>query len=91
MDLVVVWPLVILGVVFSGIGLARARSGVVTDSGLSIAGLAHSTIGLFVCLLYLTAFRRRGERLPHMRNQQTRTGIGELESPLHQTLEHNGD
>ncbi|WP_020664323.1 DUF4190 domain-containing protein [Amycolatopsis benzoatilytica] len=51
---VVAWPLVILGIVFSAIGFARARSGKATNQGLSIAGLVLSVIGLIIAIVWAT-------------------------------------
>ncbi|GEL18376.1 DUF4352 domain-containing protein [Pseudonocardia asaccharolytica] len=53
---VIAWPLVILGLIFAGVGLARARAGRATNKGLAIAGLACSALGLLVCILYASAF-----------------------------------
>jgi hypothetical protein len=53
---VVAWPLVILGVIFSALGLARTRSGAATNKGLSIAGLVLSIVGLVICILWVVAF-----------------------------------
>jgi hypothetical protein len=50
---VVAWPLVILGLVFSILGLVRANKGVATNKGMSIAGLVLSAIGLVVCIAWL--------------------------------------
>ena len=51
---VVAWPLVILGVIFSGIGFARARAGKATNRGLAIAGLVVSVLGLVICIVWTT-------------------------------------
>ena len=53
---VIAWPLVLLGIVFAGVGIARARQGRATNQGLAIAGLVCSGIGLLVCILYAAAF-----------------------------------
>lgn len=53
---VVAWPLVLLGIVFSGVGLYRANTGAATNQGMAIAGLACSSVGLFICLVYLIVF-----------------------------------
>lgn len=53
---VIAWPLVILGIIFSGIGFARTRSGKATNTGLSIAGLVVSVVGLVICILWTVAF-----------------------------------
>lgn len=53
---VIAWPLVLLGLVLAGIGLARARAGRATNKGLAIAGLVCASLGLAVCVLYTAAF-----------------------------------
>lgn len=55
---VVAWPLVILGVIFSAVGFARTRSGAATNTGLSIAGLAVSIVGLVICILWVAVFNK---------------------------------
>lgn len=55
---IIAWPLVILGVIFSAIGLSRATKGAATNKGLSIAGLALSIIGLVVCIVMAAAFSK---------------------------------
>jgi Mycobacterium membrane protein len=50
---VVAWPLVILGLVFSAIGFARARSGRATNLGLSVAGAVLSVVGLVICIVWV--------------------------------------
>jgi hypothetical protein len=53
---IIAWPLVLLGLVFAGLGLARARKGRATNKGLAIAGLVCSGVGLLVCIMYAAAF-----------------------------------
>ncbi len=54
---VVAWPLVILGIIFSAIGIAKASKGRATNKGLSIAGLVVSVIGLVICIVWAVAFK----------------------------------
>jgi hypothetical protein len=49
---VVAWPLVILGVIFSAVGIGRASKGRATNKGLAIAGLVVSIVGLVMCILW---------------------------------------
>lgn len=49
---VVAWPLVILGIVFSSVGIAKASKGRATNKGLAIAGLVASVVGLAICILW---------------------------------------
>jgi hypothetical protein len=53
---VIAWPLVILGLIFSILGLRRASSGQATNKGLAIAGIVLSAIGLLVCILWAAVF-----------------------------------
>lgn len=53
---VIAWPLVVLGLVLSGIGLARARAGRATNKGIAVAGLVCSALGLVACIGYAAAF-----------------------------------
>jgi hypothetical protein len=53
---VIAWPLVLLALVFAGVGLSRVRSGRATNKGLTIAGLVCAVIGLLICILYAVAF-----------------------------------
>ena len=53
---VIAWPLVILGVIFSAVGISRANKGAATNKGLAIAGLTVSIIGLVICILWAAAF-----------------------------------
>jgi hypothetical protein len=48
---VIAWPLVILGLIFSAIGLSKASKGRATNKGLAIAGLVVSIVGLVICIL----------------------------------------
>ena len=52
---VIAWPLVILGVIFSALGLDRANKRRATNKGLAIAGLVLSIIGLVFCVLWAAA------------------------------------
>jgi hypothetical protein len=53
---VIAWPLVLLGLVFAGIGLSRVRARRATNKGLTIAGLTCASAGLVMCVLYAAAF-----------------------------------
>jgi hypothetical protein len=53
---VVAWPLVILGLIFSAVGLARVSKGRATNKGLSITGIAASALGLVVCIVWVFVF-----------------------------------
>ncbi|GAB3145456.1 hypothetical protein GCM10027258_36000 [Amycolatopsis stemonae] len=50
---VIAWPLVILGLILSFVGLSRANKGVASNKGLSIAGVVLSAIGLLVCIIWV--------------------------------------
>lgn len=52
---VIAWPLVILGIIFSAIGISKAVKGA-DRKGLSIAGLVLSVVGLVMCIVMAAAF-----------------------------------
>ncbi|HEV8556834.1 MAG TPA: DUF4190 domain-containing protein [Actinophytocola sp.] len=66
---VVAWPLVILGLIFSLIGLRRAGNRLATNRGLAIAGLVCSAVGLAICILWAVAF---GKAANDIRNESNR-------------------
>lgn len=49
------WPLVIIGVVLSGIGVNYANQGRANNKGLAVAGLVVSLVGLAICILWAVA------------------------------------
>lgn len=51
---VVAWPLVIIGLVLSVVGIAKARK-TRASKGLAIAGTVLSAIGLLVCIVWVAA------------------------------------
>lgn len=53
---VIGWPLAILGLIFSGLGLYRVMKGRANNKGLTIAGLVLSTLGLVFCIIYTVSF-----------------------------------
>lgn len=53
---IVAWPLVIVGLVLSILGVIRAGNGQATNRGLAIAGTALSAVGLVICILYAVVF-----------------------------------
>jgi hypothetical protein len=53
---VVAWPLVIVGLVLSVVGVSRASKGIANNRGLAIAGAVLSVIGLVVCVLWTALF-----------------------------------
>lgn len=59
----VAWPLVIIGLVLSILGVLRARRGVATNKGLSIAGIACSATGLVICILWAAAIGETAQQL----------------------------
>ena len=46
------WLLVVLGLIFAGVGYARARGGYATNPGISVAGLILSGVGLGMCVVW---------------------------------------
>jgi hypothetical protein len=55
---VVAWPLVILGIIFSAVGISKAAKGRATNKGLAIAGLVVSIVGLVVCILWVAVWNK---------------------------------
>ena len=53
---VIGWPLAILGLVFSALGLYRVMKGRANNKGLTIAGLVLSLLGLVFCIVYAVSF-----------------------------------
>ncbi|GAA1216421.1 DUF4190 domain-containing protein [Prauserella alba] len=50
---VIAWPLVVLGLIFSILGLLRVKNLKATNKGMSIAGLVVSVLGLGVAIVML--------------------------------------
>ena len=46
---IVVWPVVIIGLVLSAVGHTRAVKGRASNTGLAVAGVAISVVGLIIC------------------------------------------
>ncbi|HEV2784712.1 MAG TPA: DUF4190 domain-containing protein [Actinophytocola sp.] len=55
---VVAWPLVILGLILSLVGLGRANKGRATNKGLAVAGVVLSALGLAICILWAAVFTK---------------------------------
>jgi hypothetical protein len=53
---VVAWPLVIVGLILSILGFARANKGGATNKGLALAGIIVSALGLVICIVWVAAF-----------------------------------
>jgi hypothetical protein len=71
---IVAWPLVIVGLVLSIIGIARASSGKATNKGLAIAGAVLSVIGLVICILYAAVFTTAVNTVNDQQNQVSSVG-----------------
>jgi hypothetical protein len=67
---VVAWPLVILGIVFSAVGMSKASKGRATNKGLSIAGLVLSVVGLIICIVWAVAFNDAANDLEEEANRE---------------------
>lgn len=52
---VVAWPLVIIGIALSAVGMNYANQGRASNKGLATAGLVVSIIGLVMCILWVAA------------------------------------
>ncbi|WP_199441718.1 MmpS family transport accessory protein [Umezawaea beigongshangensis] len=68
---VVAWPLVVLGLVLSVLGVVRARSGRADNGGLAVAGVVLSAIGLLVCVLWVAAFGSAANEVDERSSQQS--------------------
>lgn len=58
---VVAWPLLVLGLIFGGVGVAKALDGA-APRGKAIAGLACSGVALVVCLGWVAFFAALGSK-----------------------------
>ena len=67
---VVAWPLVILGIIFSSVGIAKAAKGRATNKGLSIAGVVVSIIGLVVCILWAVVWKQAADEVNEEANRE---------------------
>lgn len=65
---VVAWPLVVLGLILSAVGVARVRAGKATNKGLSIAGVVVSILGLVVSILWVVVI---GKAISDVNEQAT--------------------
>jgi hypothetical protein len=52
---VIAWPLVILGIIFGGVGINKANQVPGMQKGMAIAGLVCSIVGLAMCLIWAIA------------------------------------
>ncbi len=66
---VIAWPLVILGLIFSLIGLMRASKGRATNKGLAVTGVVLSAIGLIICILWVAAFGKAVDNIDKESNR----------------------
>jgi heme/copper-type cytochrome/quinol oxidase subunit 2 len=71
---VVAWPLVIVGLVLSIIGIVRASSGKATNRGLAITGAILSVIGLVICIVYASAFTKAVNDVNQQQNAASSIG-----------------
>lgn len=62
---VIAWPLVILGLIFSIIGIRRASAGAATNKGLTITGAVLSAIGLVICIAWVGSFGSSMNKINH--------------------------
>ncbi len=49
----IAWPLVILGAIFSAVGVVRVKNGKADNKVLSILGIIFSVVGLVVCIVWV--------------------------------------
>jgi hypothetical protein len=67
---VVAWPLVILGIIFSAVGIAKAAKGRATNKGLAISGLVVSIIGLVICILWAVVWNAASDEINEEANRE---------------------
>lgn len=67
---VVAWPLVILGIIFSAIGISKAAKGRATNKGMAIAGLVVSIAGLVVCILWVAVWNKAVDDINEEANRE---------------------
>ena len=67
---VVAWPLVILGIIFSAIGISKAAKGRATNKGLAITGLVLSVVGLVVCILWAAVWKKAADEVNQEANRE---------------------
>lgn len=67
---VVAWPLVILGIIFSSVGISKAVKGRATNKGLAIAGLVVSVIGLVICILWAAVWKTASDEINEEANRE---------------------
>lgn len=92
---VVAWPLVILGLVFSVIGFARTRSGKANNTGLSIAGIVASVVGLVMCIVWVAGTAGVAKEINDQANKTVTisyaaTGTAKDASVTYSTFSDNG-
>jgi hypothetical protein len=67
---VVAWPLVILGIIFSAVGISKAAKGLATNKGLAIAGLVVSIIGLVICVMWVAVWNKAADEVREEANRE---------------------
>jgi len=67
---VVAWPLVILGIIFSAVGISKAAKGRATNKGLAIAGLVVSIVGLVICILWVAVWNEAVDDINEEANRE---------------------
>lgn len=68
---VVAWPLVILGIIFSAIGISKAVKRRATHKGLAITGLVVSIVGLVMCVLWASVIKTANDEVNEAANRET--------------------
>jgi hypothetical protein len=67
---VVAWPLVVLGIIFSAVGISKAVKGRATNKGLAITGLIVSIIGLVVCIVWALVVKTASDEITEEANRE---------------------
>jgi Mycobacterium membrane protein len=67
---VVAWPLVILGIIFSAVGISKAAKGRATNKGMAITGLVVSVVGLVICVLWAVVWNAASDAVEEEANRE---------------------
>lgn len=67
---VIAWPLVILGTIFSAVGIGNASKGRATNKGMAIAGLVVSLVGLVICILWVAVWGKAANDVNEEANRE---------------------
>jgi hypothetical protein len=67
---VVAWPLVVLGIIFSSIGISKAVKGRATNKGLAITGLVLSLVGVVAIIVWSAVIKTANDEITEEANRE---------------------